>query len=269
MNRVVALFTLLAAACSYDFDRYAAPADESAEGGEGGALARGGTSGKGGASEETAGTSGASSAGKGGGGAGGKGGSAGSMSAGEGGDAGTGGSDQGGEAGEPTAGTAGSAGTASTAGNAGTGGSAGFDCAALSGTTFDGHCYFAVGNGAGLAFDEAAAACAANDGASLVAITSENEQNALEAAFFPASTDYWIGLSLEGAPEDVPIECSIFDDVCPFEWITAEALTFTDWALRDGDNEPNYSGACVRIQADDLAWADFGCTSPLPAICER
>lgn len=267
MSRPAALAALLALACSYDFDRYAAPAEPAAEGGEGGDLASGGSSGKGGATP--AGTSGAAGAGKGGSGAGETGGSSGSTSAGEGGSASTGDNGPSGEGGEVSAGGAGAAGGAGTTGGAGAGGTGSFDCEELGGTTFEGHCYFAVGSGAGLRFDEALTACAANDGATLVAVTSEAEQSALEAAFFPASTDFWIGLSLAGAPDKVPFECSIFPEVCPFQWATGEDLAFTDWASRDGDDEPNYSGACVRIQAADLAWADFDCTSPLPAICER
>jgi hypothetical protein len=151
---------------------------------------------------------------------------------------------------------------------AGAGGS-GFDCAALSGTTWNGHCYFSVGTDGGLAFEAAAAACAVTEGAHLVAITSADEQATVEAAFFPAATDLWIGLSTSEAPDDPSLECELIPDACPFEWITAEALDFTDWAVRDGDDEPNYTGSCVRIQATDLAWADFGCTSALPALCER
>lgn len=269
MNHHAAFAALLAVACSYDFDRYAAPGDDpGAEGGEGGELASGGNGGKGGAAGKAGSAgSGGSSAGKGGSGAGGKAGSGGSTSNAEGGTT-NGVSGQGGEGGEIAAGHAGTAGSAATSGSAGTGGSGTFDCAARSGTTFDGRCYFVVG-GTGLPFDEALAACAATDGATLVAITSEEEQSAIEAAFFPSATDLWIGLSLEGAPEDVPLECAIIPEACPFEWASGEDLAFTDWALRSGDDEPNYSGACVRIQAEDLAWADYGCTSPLPALCER
>jgi hypothetical protein len=269
LSRHAAFAALLAIACSYDFDRYAAPSeDPGAEGGEGGELAGAGTGAKGGAAGKAgASGSGGASAGKGGSGAGGDAGSGGSTSDAEGGTT-NGDSGRGGEGGELAAGNSGTAGSAGTSGSAGTGGGGPFDCAARSGTTFDGRCYFVVGS-TGLPFDEALAACAANDGATLVAITSAEEQSAIEAAFFPAATDLWIGLSLEGAPDDVPIECSILPETCPFEWTSGEDLAFTDWALRDGDDEPNYTGACVRIQAADLAWADYGCTSPLPAICER
>lgn len=272
MRRPGALAALLALACSYDFDRYAAPAgDFEGQAGEGGELARGGSAGKAGsagAGTSAGGNAGSSSAGKGGsGGTGGKGGKGGAAGTDAGGAAGASESGEGGSDGGTTAGSA--AGTAGSAGTAGAGGGGSFDCGAVSGTTWNDHCYFSVGSGDGLTFEAAAASCAMNEGAHLVTIASAEEQGAIEAAFFPSATDFWIGLALPGAPEDVPIECAIFPDACPFEWITAEELEFTDWAPREGDDEPNYSGACVRIQAADLAWADFGCTSPLLAICER
>jgi hypothetical protein len=252
----LSLAVALGVACSYDFDRYAAPAEPmDAQGGESGAVSEGGSAGKGttggeGTSGGTGGTSGAS------GGKGGASGSGGGGSAGKAG-AGSGGASEAGEAGTGSN-TAGAAGAVSS-----------FDCEAVNGRTFDAHCYFVIGAETGLSFEDASASCTASDGAHLVAIGSAEEQGALVSAFFPGTVDYWIGLSHESAPGDPPNECSFLPALCPFDWVTNEPLEFTNWAPRDGDEEPNYSGACVRIQAADQAWADFGCTTPLPAICEH
>jgi hypothetical protein len=262
LRLTLSLSLSLYAACSYDFDRYAAPGDPvEAAGGDGGVVSEGGTS----AGEATRG---------GAAGSGGKGGAAGAS--GKGGAAGIGGGSGGaGKAGAGSGGVseAGEAGTESTTAGAGAAGAGGavssFDCDAVNGTTFDTHCYFAIGGESGLPFEDASATCAASDGAHLVAIGSAEEQAALVSTFFPGSVDYWIGLSLESAPSDPPDECSFLPVLCPFDWVTNEPLEFTNWAPRAGDEEPNYSGACVRMQASDQTWADVGCTTALPAICEH
>lgn len=257
MRLTLSLSLSLCAACSYDFDRYAAPGEPvEAAGGEGGVVSEGGTS----AGEATTGGAAGSGGKSGAAGASGKGGTAGigggSGGAGKAG-AGSGGVSEGGEAGTEST-TAGAAGAVSS-----------FDCDAVNGTTFDAHCYFVIGGEGGLPFEDASATCAASDGAHLVAIGSAEEQAGLVSAFFPGTVDYWIGLSLENAPSDPPGECSFLPVLCPFDWVTNEPLDFTNWAPRDGDEEPNYSGACVRMQAADQTWADVGCTTALPAICEH
>ena len=105
----------------------------------------------------------------------------------------------------------------------------------------------------------------------LVTITSADEQAALATAFFPTQTDTWIGLSLADPSKSPDSICKLISDQCPFQWVTGEALGYTDWAKRSGsDSEPNYTGSCVRLQAADETWADTGCTgSKYQAICEE
>jgi hypothetical protein len=55
---------------------------------------------------------------------------------------------------------------------------------------------------------------------------------------------------------------------CPFGWVTAEPLGYTNWAKGGLDREPDYSGACVRLLYKDRRWADHACRGVLPAICE-
>jgi hypothetical protein len=57
---------------------------------------------------------------------------------------------------------------------------------------------------------------------------------------------------------------------CPWLWVTDDKFAFSKWARRDGsDPEPNFTGACVRLQLTDRSWADFPCGTQLPAICEH
>jgi hypothetical protein len=141
--------------------------------------------------------------------------------------------------------------------------------ACTDGTTHDGHCYFLVGTSGGLDWDHAKSECEAS-GAHLATITSSGEQTFVAATFFPSSDDAWIGLSLEDTQSDPSNLCSLIPDTCPFLWLTAEKLDYTAWATRSGgDDEPNYTGACVRLQASDQAWADIDCSSTFRAVCER
>jgi hypothetical protein len=178
--------------------------------------------------------------------------------AGRGGASGTGqsGAGAGGRSGSPAGG----------AGASGVAGSAPGDCS--QGTTFGGHCYFLVGTTDGLDWASAQAACEAQGG-HLVTITSSEEQSMLASTFFPSTDDAWIGLSLDDVASDPSSVCKVLPDTCPFLWVTGEELAYDAWAVRSGDDEPNYTGACARMQAADQAWADTGCTSPYRAICEN
>jgi hypothetical protein len=148
---------------------------------------------------------------------------------------------------------------------------ASFDCEALAGSVWSDHCYFAIAAGTGLDWSRAKTTCESFSGSHLVTITSAEEQAAIENAFFPSITDYWIGLSLEGAAAQTPpSSCKTAPESCPFLWVTGEALGFTLWARRSGSGqEPNYTGACVRLVLTDRSWADFGCGTQLTAICEH
>jgi hypothetical protein len=269
---------LLMAACTYDFDGYVEDGTggvASTSGGAGGTT--GGVGDAGAAVTPEGGTTGGVSARGGSAGAqdsGGEGGSSGSGAAGEtGAEAGAAGAAQGGSgSGGATSGggtsgdggtSGGSNGGSSTAGEGG----AEPDCEALNGTVFDGHCYFYVGS---LLDFEAARSQCAGASATLVAINSEEEQRFLESTFFAPARDAWIGLSLADLGDPNAASCEATPSSCPFRWLTDEPLSFTKWGNHGGsDQEPNYTGACVRIQSDTLDWADQGCTERVRAICER
>ncbi len=210
---------------------------------------------------------GASSAGKGGTSSGGKAGT--TTSAGEGGTTAAGGHAGDGAGGKPSGAGQGGAHTAGSGGTSSS--SAGSSSSACSGTTIGGHCYFVIGEDTGLDWPSAKTACEGYSKTThLVTITSDSEQAAIVKAFFPTKTDTWIGLSLADPSKSPDASCKIEPDQCPFQWVTGEALGYTDWSMRSStDKEPNYSGSCVRIQASDEAWADTGCTgSKFRAICE-
>jgi hypothetical protein len=275
----LAAFCAIAGACTYDFDKYVTPQGNGAAGHASGAPGAGsGGSNAGRAGSSSAGTTSAH-AGTGGSAVGGSshagasdggatddggtgaipssGGSAGRGGTSTGG-AGAGGTSAGGHtgAGAPSGGKAGS----------GTAGSASVECS--DGTTHDGHCYFLVGTSGGLDWEHAKSECDTHD-AHLVTITSSAEQMFVATTFFPSSDDAWIGLSLEDTRSNPSSLCSLAPDACPFLWVTAEKLDYDAWAMRSGDDEPNYTGACVRLQASDQAWADTGCSSEFRAVCER
>jgi hypothetical protein len=272
---------LMIAACTYDFDEYvgedgaASGGAASATGGSGGSTGGAGEAGapvtpEGGTSGGAAargGAAGAVDAGGEGGApasAGGEGGGAPASAGGEGGaDAGTAGTGTGGSANGGTGtGGSGSGGTAT----AGAGGSSGADCDALGGTTFDGHCYFYLSSL--LNFASAQSACA-EASATLVAINSAAEQRFLESTFFAPANDAWIGLSLAELTNPNSATCKATPSSCPFLWLTGEPLSYTKWGDHGAnDREPNYTGACVRLQGATLDWADQGCTERVRAICE-
>jgi hypothetical protein len=262
-----------ATACTYDFEQYVTPrgggsaGHPSSAGGAGRAVGAAGGAASGGATNGRAGS-----------GAGGMNGGSNHTDAGDGGatdDAGTGANPDGGGSGGHAGTAAGGAGAGGHAGagapgagtaGGGTAGSAPVDC--TDGSTYGGHCYFLASTSGGLAWESAKSACAAHDG-HLVTITSSGEQTFLAATFFPASDDAWIGLSLEDTQSDPSSLCALLPDRCPFVWLTGETLVYDAWTLRSGDDEPNYTGACVRLTAADQSWADTDCASAFRAICER
>jgi hypothetical protein len=55
--------------------------------------------------------------------------------------------------------------------------------------------------------------------------------------------------------------------------VTGEPFTpgssYTNWDVySDADKEPNFTGACVRMEFNSK-WADGLCTQSIGAICER
>ena len=267
---------LLIAACTYDFDEYV---DEpSATGGvasgAGGASAGSGEAGVGVTPE--GGTTGGVVASGGAAGAAGSAGESGGLVAGAAGEAGT----DAGSAGDDTGGTASggaaanggttSGGTASVGGTpsaaGGAGGMGGAACDALGGVEFEGHCYFYVSSL--LSFEAARSACA-EASATLVAINSLEEQRFLESTFFAPANDAWIGLSLAELDNPSSAMCKAMPSACPFRWQTDEPLSYTKWGSHSAtDAEPNYTGACVRMQGATLDWADQGCNERVRSICE-
>jgi hypothetical protein len=284
----------IVSACSYDFDQFVqgtAAGAPAAVGGSpalsgssdpGGAPALGGTTGSAGraGAAGTAGGAGTTSSAENGGAAGD--GEAGASSPSSGGAkqsaAGSGGANTGhagaGAAGKPSGagqGGGGQAGSRATAGTGGAPANTGGASSTCSGTTFGGHCYFLIGEDSGLDWPSAKAACEKYSKTThLVTITSKDEQAAIVKAFFATKVDTWIGLSLADTSKSPDSLCKLVPDQCPFQWVTGEKLDYTDWTVRSGsDNEPNYSGACVRIASSDQTWSDTGCTgSKYRALCE-
>lgn len=230
-NGIGILTAVAALGCTYDFDRFESPGAASS----GGTTATGGTGtgggGKGGAS---AGGSGQVSAG------------------GASGEEGLGGETGGGAV-------------------SGEGGAAGFSCSELGGKVHDGNCYFAIAPGTGLSWGSARETCEKYSPSShLATIGSDQEQAAIEAALSPSVSDYWIGLSLANIESEPDEACDDEPESCPFEWVTGDALSYANWGeYSESDVEPNYTGACVRLQLDGFAWADYDCSTRLPALCEH
>jgi hypothetical protein len=266
---------LMIAACTYDFDEYvgedgpASGGDASSSGGSG--VSTGGAGDAGAPVTPEGGTTGGAAAGGGAAGAADAGGEGGALAnaGGEGGAPASAGGEGGADAdaaGSGPGGTAnGGTGTGGTA-TAGAGGSSGADCDALAGTTFDGHCYFYLSSL--LDFASARSACA-EASAVLVAINSAAEQRFLESTFFAPANDAWIGLSLAELTDPNSATCKATPSSCPFLWLTGEPLSYTKWGNHGvSDREPNYTGACVRLQGATLDWADQDCTERVRAICE-
>ena len=253
-------------ACTYDFDGLVAHTGPGGSAGVGGSAGQGGSGGAAG-SDDDGGTDG-----------GGAGGSAGSGGAGTGGASGNGGSggNAGFDAGPADGGKGGNAGTdGGKGGNAGTdagkGGTAdaatdrgpdaiadvrsdgGFDCTAVGGTVYQGHCYYPSPTMTN--WDTAkTTGCAAPS--HMAVITTVGEQGVV-AAILPGK-DRWIGLRKELPPN---MESS-------FRWVTGEAFSYKIWDSYDtGPPEPNYTGDCVRMRPTN-SWGDTACTELYPAVCE-
>jgi hypothetical protein len=231
-------------ACSYDFDGLIAPGGGAGNGGSSGAAGSGaaGTAGN----DGSAGTGGAD-------------GSADGWDA----SAGTGGS---GKSGSDT-GTAdtGSAGADANAGDAGPDrlpdavrdgrAEVGFDCAALSGTVFQGHCYYLS---PALTNWETANMTGCGSPSHLAVITTAAEQGVV-AAILPGN-ERWIGLRKNPGPPN---------NENAFHWVTGEGLSVRYWdSYEAGAPEPNYTGDCVRMRPSNN-WGDTPCTDLYAAVCER
>ncbi|MET0591498.1 MAG: C-type lectin domain-containing protein [Polyangiaceae bacterium] len=242
--------SIAAGACTYDFDTLVSQTGAGATGGAG----PGGSSGSGGAGGTS--SDGGEDDGTGAGGTAGSGGGT-SGSGGTGGKAGTGGS-----GGTPT--DAGKGGTSSDAAidrtsdvRDATAETAPFDCAAVNGTVFQGHCYYP--NPTETTWDVAkASGCAPPS--HLAVIRSQAEQNVVAPML--NAKQRWIGLRKRANSPNM--ESS-------FEWVTQETLgSYKPWETYEaGTNEPNYTGECVRLQPTTNNWADAPCTETKPAICER
>jgi hypothetical protein len=250
-------------ACTYDFDGLVAHTGTDGSTGIGGAAGQGGSSGAagsddGGGAAGTQGDGAGGSSGTGTGGASGGGGSGGT-------DAGRADAGKGGNAGAD-AGKGGNAGTdAGKDGNADAPSDRGpdaiadvrsdgaFDCTAVSGTVYQGHCYYASPTMTN--WDTAkTTACAAPS--HLAVITTVGEQGVV-AAILPGM-DRWIGLRKELPPN---MESS-------FRWVTGEAFSYKIWDSYDtGPPEPNYTGDCVRMRPTN-SWGDTACTEMYAAVCE-
>ncbi len=122
---------------------------------------------------------------------------------------------------------------------------------ACTGSTFEGHCYFALTSES--SFDSARNACSAA-GAHLATITSAGEEAFVEK--LRPGRDRWIGLR---RPDGSDPRAG-----GSFAWISGETTAFTKW----GSGEPNDSGACARLRASN-DWGDSSCATRYEAICER
>jgi hypothetical protein len=212
-------------------------ADGSATGGAGGSA--GATGGVGGASTGGAGAGGAAA-----GGTSGSGGSGGAAGAGPGGAAGKGGTGSGGNGGG-----AADAGAPDVRADSSIDGGSPFDCAAVSGRVYQGHCYFA--RTTAVAWNAGACPTPAH----LVTITSAGEHDFVSNILSGESR--WIGLRRAANAPKNPTA---------YEWVTGEANTFSAWYSANG--EPDFDGACVRIGSPNL-WGDHPCNAAFPVICER
>jgi Lectin C-type domain len=247
----------LLSACSYDFDALIAQPGPAGTGGTAGSVGIAGSSGAGG-SDAGGGTAGNGS------GPGGASGATGTGGVGTGGTGGGAGGTTGTDAGMTDGGRAGSA-------DAGKGGDAApdrrvdaigdmrtdgaFDCAAVAGTVYQGHCYYP--SATSTSWDVANATSCASP-SHLAVVTTQGEQMVV-AAILPG-VDRWIGLRKDAGPPN---------NEMAFHWVTGEQLSFKNWDVYDaGTPEPNFTGDCVRMRPTN-AWGDTGCTETYAAVCER
>ena len=131
---------------------------------------------------------------------------------------------------------------------------AGFDCAAVNGTVFQGHCYYPSPTPTSWEVANTTSCAAPSH---LAVITTAAEQSVV-AAILPG-TQRWIGLRKDPGPPNQEAR---------FYWVTKEAVTFKIWDSYDtGPAEPNFTGDCVRVQPSDK-WGDTDCALPYGAVCE-
>jgi hypothetical protein len=130
----------------------------------------------------------------------------------------------------------------------------GFDCAAVSGTVYQGHCYYP--SSTPTSWDVAhTTACVAP--AHLAVITTAGEQGVV-AAILPGQ-ERWIGLRKDPGPPNQESR---------FYWVTKEPVSFKMWDSYDtGPPEPNFTGDCVRMRPSKN-WGDTPCTEAYGAVCE-
>ena len=122
-----------------------------------------------------------------------------------------------------------------------------FDCTAVSGTVYQGHCYYP--SPTPTSWDVASTtSCAAPS--HLVVITTAGEQD-IVAAILPG-IERWIGFRKDPGPPN---------QEATFHWVTKETLGFKIWESYDtGPPEPNYTGDCVRMQPTN-DWGDTAAPS--------
>jgi hypothetical protein len=240
-------------ACTYDFDGLVAQTGGTgASGGAGGAAGSSGAAGTAGSpdggEEDGAGTGGSAGSG---------------MDAGKGGTGGSGGGKGGTGGSTVDAGKGGNAGATdaaadrsdATADRTDARDVAAFDCAAVNGTVFQGHCYYPSPSATN--WDTArTTGCPAPS--HLAVIRSVGEQNVV-AQILPG-TERWIGLSRRAGSANTE---------ATFRWVTNESLSYRVWETYEaGAPEPNYSGDCVRMRSSNN-WGDTGCNDMYAAVCER
>lgn len=122
-------------------------------------------------------------------------------------------------------------------------------CPEPNSAVFGGHCYFQIG---ALSWVDAEAACeATSPAAHLVTIGSLGEQTVVVTL---ATSTRWIGFEAP-APSNA---------ASSFEWVTAEPVTFAQWAI----GSPSSAGNCVAMDVDTF-WRDRSCDEVDVAICER
>jgi hypothetical protein len=154
--------------------------------------------------------------------------------------------------GRESAGTGGVPGATASASAAGTGGappSPEAECSLRRGRvwTTNQHCYFPLDTAE--SWNVSRDRCA-NLGASLVTITSEQEQ--AFAGTLVGATARWIGFARFGRPD--------------FTWVSGAAVAYTHW---ETGGTPASGDAAAIIRSDTLQWSEQVIAATHPALCER
>ncbi|KAK7896517.1 hypothetical protein WMY93_021842 [Mugilogobius chulae] len=107
------------------------------------------------------------------------------------------------------------------------------------------------------------------DGADLVSIASQEEEQYIVSTLDPSYTDLWIGLSTLKCNK---ISCQVQAGNTQFAWSDALALSFQNW----GENEPSpdpQTGSCAAIIKDPSEefgkWRSHVCRYERPYMCKR